>query len=67
MADIERLSGQVQLMGGIARDKIDAARRCESLEETRALLLEARDAINTVLEVAALAAGVEWEDDAQRT
>ena len=46
---------QVSLIGGIARDKLDAARKCDSLEESRALLLEVREAINTILEAAALA------------
>ena len=53
MSDVRELSGQVSLIGGIARDKLDAARKCDSLEESRALLLEVREAINTILEAAA--------------
>ena len=64
MSDVRELSGQVSLIGGIARDKLDAARKCDSLEESRALLSEVREAINTILKVAALAVDVEWEDDA---
>jgi hypothetical protein len=55
MSDVRELSGQVSLIGGIARDKLDAARKCDSLEESRAVLLEVREAINTILEAAALA------------
>jgi hypothetical protein len=35
MSDVRELSGQVSLIGGIARDKLDAARKCDSLEESR--------------------------------